>query len=240
MAATLEDGTLRLAHGDWPAPAAGAERRRRQRMSTLPDWARRPAPVAERPLQPLSPSDLGGAKVLPGEADADAVGRGEAARDASCTCCWNICRAMPRPTGPPLRSARSLRRGPRGSACWPRRGGADRCRAWPLFAAGALAEVAVTGEIGAAAVPGLHRPAGGRRRTACWRSTSSRTGWCRTRPEDVPEGILRQMGAYAALLEQIYPDRAGRDGDPVDRKRRVLMPLPRALVMAALQRAGFP
>ena len=27
------------------------------------------------------------------------------------------------------------------------------------------------------------------------------------RPADVPEGLLRQMGAYLAMLSEIYPDR---------------------------------
>ena len=27
------------------------------------------------------------------------------------------------------------------------------------------------------------------------------------RPEETPEGILRQLGAYAHMLSQIYPDR---------------------------------
>ena len=58
-------------------------------------------------------------------------------------------------------------------------------------------------------------------------------------PEAVPEGILRQMGAYAALLAQIYPDREVEVAILWTATAR-LMPLPRALVMAALQRAGFP
>jgi ATP-dependent helicase/nuclease subunit A len=59
------------------------------------------------------------------------------------------------------------------------------------------------------------------------------------RAEDVPEGILRQMGAYAALLEQVYPARRVEIAVLWTEAPR-LMPLPRALVMAALQRAGFP
>jgi hypothetical protein len=38
---------------------------------------------------------------------------------------------------------------------------------------------------------------------------------CQTGPEDVPEGLLRQMGAYAEMLGAIYPGREDRDGDPV-------------------------
>jgi ATP-dependent helicase/nuclease subunit A len=56
------------------------------------------------------------------------------------------------------------------------------------------------------------------------------------RPEDVPEGILRQMGAYAACLERVYP---GRIVDTAILWTAVpsLMVLPDAVVRAALARA---
>lgn len=55
------------------------------------------------------------------------------------------------------------------------------------------------------------------------------------RPTDIPEGILRQMGAYRAMLSTIYADR------PVEiailwTARAELMPVPADLCMAALQR----
>ena len=56
-------------------------------------------------------------------------------------------------------------------------------------------------------------------------------------PAEVPESILRQMGAYAAILEGTYP---GRHVVPLVLWTRAgqAMELPRALVMAALQRAA--
>jgi ATP-dependent helicase/nuclease subunit A len=57
--------------------------------------------------------------------------------------------------------------------------------------------------------------------------------------EAVPEGILRQMGAYAALLAPLYPGRRIETAI-LWTKGPVLMPLPGALIMAALHRAGFP
>jgi ATP-dependent helicase/nuclease subunit A len=57
------------------------------------------------------------------------------------------------------------------------------------------------------------------------------------RREDVPEAILRQMGAYAAALAQIWPGRTDRDRH-VWTRRPVLMPLPAELTAAALVRAG--
>ena len=58
-------------------------------------------------------------------------------------------------------------------------------------------------------------------------------------PAEVPEGILRQMGAYVAALRQIYPDR------PVDphilwTRTATLMPLDPNMVSAALNRATLP
>ena len=57
------------------------------------------------------------------------------------------------------------------------------------------------------------------------------------RPEDVPEGILRQMGAYRAALGAIWTDRRVEMAVIWTRTAR-LMPLPDALVDAALARAA--
>jgi ATP-dependent helicase/nuclease subunit A len=72
--ATLDDGSLRHSFGDWPRP---------QRHDVvkadpipLPAWTSRPAPETLRALPVLSPSDLGGAKALQGEPEADALARG--------------------------------------------------------------------------------------------------------------------------------------------------------------------
>jgi ATP-dependent helicase/nuclease subunit A len=52
-------------------------------------------------------------------------------------------------------------------------------------------------------------------------------------PEACPGGLLRQMGAYAAALAQIYPDRT--IGTAIIWTRTAtLMPLPHELVSAAL------
>ena len=57
------------------------------------------------------------------------------------------------------------------------------------------------------------------------------------RPEDVPEGILRQMGAYRAALGAIWTDRRVEVAVIWTRTARV-MPLSDALVDAALARAA--
>ncbi len=56
------------------------------------------------------------------------------------------------------------------------------------------------------------------------------------RPEDCPEAILRQMGAYAAALASIYPGKRIETGI-LWTQSASFMPLPHGLVMQALQRS---
>jgi ATP-dependent helicase/nuclease subunit A len=56
-------------------------------------------------------------------------------------------------------------------------------------------------------------------------------------PGDTPEGLLRQMGAYAAALSQIYPGRAVETAI-LWTATGTLMPLPNEIVMAALARSA--
>ncbi len=59
------------------------------------------------------------------------------------------------------------------------------------------------------------------------------------RAEDTPEGLLRQMGAYADALGQIYPDRKIETAI-LWTETGTLMPLPGALVSDALARVSVP
>ncbi len=107
----------------------------------------------------------------------------------------------------------------------------------PLFAPGALAEVALTAEI-----PGLGRLHGTVDRLLVTPTAITVVDFKTNRllpvaPEDTPEGILRQMGAYLAMVEALYPGHEARAAVLWTREAR-LMTLPRALVMAALQRAA--
>lgn len=53
-------------------------------------------------------------------------------------------------------------------------------------------------------------------------------------PNQVPEGILRQMGAYAAALSQVFPDHEVQTAI-LWTKSQNLMPLPHHLVISSLQ-----
>jgi ATP-dependent helicase/nuclease subunit A len=235
------DGSLRLTHGIWPDPMPGAAEMAAPSVP-LPDWALRPAPETVRPSGPLSPSDLGGAKVLPGESEPGleqaALRRGRL-----------LHRLLEHlPALPPDQRAAA---GPAVLAQ-----GEDVCtvdeaeevtgqvlailrdpQMAPLFAQG-IAEVPVTGRIGAQAFFGsIDRLVVTPARVTALDFKSNRL--VPGSPEAVPEGVLRQLGAYAALLEPIYPGRQVEVAILWTEGPR-LMPLPRDLVMAALHRAGFP
>jgi ATP-dependent helicase/nuclease subunit A len=60
-----------------------------------------------------------------------------------------------------------------------------------------------------------------------------------TRAEDVPQGILLQLAAYAAMLREIYPDRT-IELAIVWTATATLMPIPLNIVRAAMQNATLP
>jgi ATP-dependent helicase/nuclease subunit A len=210
----LPQGTiLRLDNGVWPADGADRGARRKAAPPALPDWATRRAPDAATPEAPLSPSALGGAKALPGEAGRDEAtakargthihlllehlsGRAEDSwRDiAEAVLCGADPAFDPAETDTVLAEAGRALRAP---------AMAD------LVAAGSLAEVELTSrlpELGGRLLHGtvdrlLVTP--DRVLAVDYKSNMI----VPDRPEAVPEGILRQMGAYAAMLAQIYPDR---------------------------------
>ena len=236
-AMTLPHGTLRYSHGIWPepvlvppVPAAG--------QGAIPDWALRPAPAADRPLPPLSPSDLGGAKVMPGEAD-PALEALAKQRGTDLHLLLEHLPDFPEADWPAVAGA--LVAGDPGYLAQVL-SEATAVLADPalsaLFAPDALAEVTITGKLGSQRALGtIDRLLVGPDRVLAVDYKSNRL--VPQSPEAVPEGILRQMGAYAALLTQIYPDRKVEVAILWTATAR-LMPLPRALVMAALQQAGFP
>jgi ATP-dependent helicase/nuclease subunit A len=230
----LADGTLRHENGIWPEPVGPVVTAAAAPVA-LPAWATSPADGPPRPAPPLSPSDLGGAKVLPGEADPDL----EAAAKQRGTDLHLLLEVLPQH---PPEDWEGLSQALLGAA-YARVFAEARAvltapALAPLFAPGTLAEVAVTGQLGDRRVVGaidrlVVEP--GRVLAVDYKSNRLIPGAA----EEVPEGLLRQMGAYAALLAQIYPERQVEVAILWTGSAR-LMPLPHGSVMAALQRAGFP
>ncbi len=216
-------------------------------LSEAPDTDHLPArfltPPPERPAPaPVrTPSDLGGAKALPGaEGDSEevALARGTALHRlledlAPLSAADRVARA------PALSAALS-----RDPALAPVAQDMERIRDEALavlaapalarfLAPGTLAEVALTADL-----PGLGRLHGviDRLLIAGDHITAVDFKSNRTVPataQDVPAGLLRQMGAYAAMLAQIHPGRQIETGLIWTRTAHY-MPLPHDLVTQAL------
>ncbi len=236
----------RHASGDWEAGPLEATPPAEPPAPALPPWTAAKAPAPEQAPEPLSPSDLGGAKALPGEAglfdEAAAMRRGRRLH-----LLFEHLPGAPEAERPAL-ARRLLAMG---------EDAADATEADALFAeaarvlddpafagifaAEALAEVEIAArlpELGGRAIGGaIDRLILG---PDLVRVIDYKTNaLLPERPEDVPEGLLRQMGAYAAALKQIYPDRSV-EAAILWTSAPMLMPLPPGLIAAALSRASPP
>ncbi|NKX45286.1 double-strand break repair helicase AddA [Roseicyclus persicicus] len=235
----IPGGGLRLQAGDWTClpPAAAAT----DRLPPLPGWALTPAPPSRREDKARTPSDLGGAKVIPGATE----GLDEQAALRRGRLVHLLLEHLPRVPAPgwPAAAPGILSLEP-GAVAEAERAGllaeATRVLTAPdlrfLFAADALAEVTLTGTLGGAPMLGVidRLLVGETRVLAVDFKTNAAVP---DRAEDTPEGLLRQMGAYAALLAPLYPGRRIETAILWTRTAR-LMPLPHDLVSAALSRAS--
>jgi len=230
-AETLPGGILRHSFGTWPAPMESVTAK--AGLPSLPDWATGPATIPPRPAQPLSPSNLGGAKAIAGDGlDEDTVkSRGSALH--------LLLEHLPA-AHPDDRAAIAASLIPDATLR------ADilpealaNIAAHPaLFSAPALTEVALT-------APLLGKPMFGTIdrlivETGRILAVDYKTNRVvPARPEDTPEGILRQMGAYGQALAHLYPGRVIETAILWTREAR-LMPLPPDIVSAALSRTTIP
>lgn len=201
-AETRPGGGLLFRSGDWPPRDPGA-RPNHQPANPLPEWALRPAPDAPRPVEPLTPSDLGGAKVLAG----DSAGSDEAMRRGSQLhlllehlpgqnpLLWPgladslLGDLVDKPSL--LAEARAVLTAPEFA---------------DLFAAEALTEAPITAELDGQRMLGtIDRLIVGPDRVLAIDYKSNAD--VPTTAAEIPEGLLRQMRAYRVALAQIYPDR---------------------------------
>jgi ATP-dependent helicase/nuclease subunit A len=229
----LQAGRVRHSFGDWPQPV-GAQAETVAPVTALPDWAALPAPEAPRAIKLLSPSDLGGAKALP----AESLGLTEEQAKARGTLLhlllehlptvdpadWPALAAdlVPDPTQMPdlLAEATAVLTAPHLA---------------PLFGPDSLAEVDITADLPQGRMLGsIDRLIVTPDRVTAIDYKSNRV--VPTAPDQVPEGLLRQLGAYAFGLHQIYPDHRIETAILWTRTA-TLMPLDRDIVSAALSRA---
>jgi ATP-dependent helicase/nuclease subunit A len=230
------DGGLRLTGGDWPPPRPAPEAEMAA-APALPGWITAPAGEALRPPKPLSPSDLGGPKALPGEGD---LWDNEAAK-ARGTRLHLLLEHLPDAAPADWDGlAAGLLAGAEDTAALlaEAQGVLQAPDLAPLFAPGTLAEVPVAARLGGQILQGtIDRLVVTPTRVLAVDFKSNVV--IPTHPEEVPAGLLRQMGAYAEALRQIYPDRTVDVAILWTAKAR-LMPLPCDIVRSALQGATIP
>ncbi|MDQ2090324.1 double-strand break repair helicase AddA [Marimonas arenosa] len=231
---------LRLDHGNWAGLEPVSSEEPVPVSVALPDWVTRPAPSVELRPKTLSPSDLGGAKALPGEAGLDEEAALRYGRQLHLM--LEILPAHPPQDWADL-AARLLAEGPdaaHGDDLLALLEEVQTVLRQPglssLFAPDALAEVPVS-----AALPDL----GGRRIHGVIDRLVIRgdevlavdfktNAVVPETPEACPDGLLRQMGAYAGALSQVFPGKTIRVALLWTRTAS-LMHLPHDLVMQALR-----
>lgn len=203
---------LRVSHLDWEAAPIEATTEKATPQIALPDWAGTPAAAPDRPPKTLAPSDLGGAKALPGdyaETDTDvlkrgrqlhrlleylpAVPEGEWPEQAAALLAFGEDRATPDDARALLDEAAAVLRAP-GLRF--------------LFDGNALAEVPVSAdlpELGGRLHGTIDRLLIEADRVVAIDFKSNAI--VPAGPAEIPEGLRRQMAAYAAALAQVYPGR---------------------------------
>lgn len=227
---------LRYAVGDWTAPELTGAAPQVAHAVPLPGFLTRPAPEPRDAPVTLGPSDLGGAKALPGDAGQDeeaAKARGtrihlllehlpNVAEAGWARAADNLLADLPEAERAELLAeAGAVLRAPALA---------------PVFATGALAEVPVTAPLGAQRLHGvIDRLIVSDDRVMAVDFKTNAT--VPARVEACPEGLLRQMGAYAAALALVYPGQRIETAILWTRTAH-LMPLPHDLVTAALGRSG--
>ena len=226
---------LRWAHGDWDALPFVPSDLTEEDEITLPEVFRRAAPPYVAPAATLRPSeDLGGAKALPGDS-----GLSEDEAKARGTALHLLLEHLPEmPEAEWDSRAEQITRHEDWQALLME---ARQVLSAPgcaeVFATDALAEVAISADLGAARLHGvIDRLVVTPERVLAVDFKSNAV--VPSAPDACPEGLLRQMGAYDAALRQIYPDHRIETAILWTRTA-TLMPLPVTLITQARERAGF-
>lgn len=237
----------RFETGDWAALLADDGVDAVPDLPELPDWIQSTARRIEGALPTLSPSDLGGAKALAGEYSGPADEEASLRRGRLIHLALEHLPDLPRDNWGKdgtaiLRQSADRPDDNESAAILTHAIAALDCSALAeALADDALAEVGVTAtleELGGRRIHGtidLLVVKEDRILAIDYKSNQILP----EHPETVPDGLLRQMGAYAAALAQIYPGRQ-IDTAILWTSGPTLMPLPHDIVRQALCRTTFP
>ncbi len=235
---------LRLQSPQWTDAGRPAEESMSDAPAqALPDWIERPAAPPARRDGTVAPSDLGGAKALAGEGG----GLDEDAAMARGTSIHQLLEQLPlHPSADWPEAARrilgeSVAAGDAAALLSEARHILENDALKFLFSPDSLAEVDISATLSELEGKRIHgaidrlvlRPdsvlAVDFKTNATMPATAAET----------PEGLLRQMGAYAAALKQIFPDKRIETAILWTRNGQ-LMQLPAPLVHAAVSKAALP
>ncbi len=235
--ATLVTGTdtRRLEHGDWDGLPVVDSEVVIEHPEPLPDMFHKPADAPPETPEVLSPSNLGGAKALAGDAGLD-----EEAAKVRGTRLHLLLEHLPQSAESDWaevcgRLLPDMQQGERNALLNEAAGVLTAPHLQVVFHPDALAEVSVTANLGERRIHGvIDRLIVTDAEVQIIDFKSNMT--VPANVHDCPEGLLRQMGAYAEALRQIYPDRGIRTAILWTRTAN-LMWLPHDLVTDALERA---
>jgi ATP-dependent helicase/nuclease subunit A len=192
------DGGMTYRYGDWPAATGQPGLRQPSAKAPLPAWTGQEATVPPRPVQLLNPSQLGGAKALPGESLAPELAM---ERGTRLHLLLELLPGQPQSDWPAIAqsyAAADLLAEAAGVLTAPHLA--------HLFAPGTLAEVSLTADLdGQPMVGTIDRLvlSPGKVLAVDYKSNTV----VPQTVEEVPDGLIRQMAAYTTALGQIYPDR---------------------------------
>lgn len=225
---------LRLNHLDWSDPPIADVPEQAEEPVDLPAHFSHPPTRTTESIPIVNPSDLGGAKALPGELGLDsdaAMERGtlihtllEHLPGADASDWDRLAAALLPQNSPPdvLQEVHAVLTTPDLSF---------------LFGPDALAEVSIAADLGRAKLQGtIDRLIVHPDRVLAVDFKSNMV--VPDSPDTCPEGLLRQLGAYAHALAQIYPDRTIETAILWTRTA-TYMQISHDLVMAALARTGW-
>lgn len=228
-------GRLRHASGAWP-PALGRPTLHEPPRAVLPLWASRPAAPPIRAAALLQPSALGGAKALPAEVVLMEADEGAArARGTALHLLLEHLPGLPVAEWPARAADLILDGGLRADVLAEAAAVLSAAHLAHLFGPGSLAEVPITADLGGRRLYGvIDRLIIGPGHVTAVDFKSNRI--VPDHPHAVPDGLLRQLGAYAHALRQIYPAHEIRTAILWTRTA-TLMPCDPGTVRQALARA---
>ncbi len=236
---------LRLEHGDWSEPSQTSEEPSPEDIVPLPDFYHQAAPNPQQPTKTLSPSELGGAKALPGDDGLDEEAAKRRGRQIHlllehlpkfATTDWHSMAVELLNSGSDSAQPDEI------SAIFAEASTVlNTSDLVTLFAENTLAEVPITATLPVLNCQRIHgvidRLIIDEHRILAVDFKSNAT--VPATPQDCPEGLLRQMGAYALALSQIYPDHK-IDVALLWTRTASLMSLPHDLVTDAVSRTVIP